>query len=137
MVIEIGVTHETYPQLLRDAEAKHFRIITSVRVWVGVKAFPGKWMRCAFKIRDINDGYGWDPNQGVETDYINLLVPTDIQFVIPKVEIFFATPPANIPQTLFTVPSNPALPPRNNPGLTDDHVLPLELFRTALLKNWN
>ena len=137
MVIEIGVSHETYPQLLRDAEAKHFSIMTSVRVWVGVKAFPGKRMRCAFKIRDINRGYGWDPNRGAETDYIDFAVPTQIQFIIPKAEIFFATAPANIPPTLFTLPSNFALPPQNNAGPTDDYVLPLELFRKALFKNWN
>ena len=137
-VVEIGKSNETYHELLRDCEHKHFSAITSVQVWLGIKAFPGGRMKAVFKLRDIIRGHGYDAASGAETPYIDLQNPTTYEFIIPKARIFFAVPPAMIPPTISSLPGPNALPTPPIPVVpTDDYVLPLERFRIALFRNWS
>lgn len=136
VVVEFGKNHETYSELLRDCENKHFSAIMSIQVWIGIKTFPGGRMKAVFKLRDMVQGHGFDPASGAETPYIDLQNPTTYEFIIPKARIFFAVPPAMIPPTAFTLPGPNALPPPVPIVPTDDYVLPIEYFRIALFSNW-
>jgi hypothetical protein len=138
LVVEIAKSHETYPELLQDCEEKHFSPITSVQVWIGMKAFLGGRMKAVFRLRDTIRGQGYDVLSGAETPYIDLQQQTDYQFIIPKARIYFAVPPAMVPPTTFALPGPSALPPPPMPVvLTDDFVLPIECFRDALFRNWS
>jgi hypothetical protein len=138
VVVEVAKGNETFPELLRDCENKHFSPFTSVQVWIGVKAFPGARMKSVFKLRDTIRGQGYDAASGAETPYIDLQHPTTYQFIIPKGRIYFAVPLAMIPPTTATLPGPNALPPPPNPFvLTDDFILPIERFRHALFRNWS
>ena len=136
-VVEVGKDHETYPELLRDCETKHFSPLTSVQVWLGIKVYPSRRMKVVFKLRDTVRGHGYDPAAGAETPNIDLRNPTTYEFIIPKARIFFAVPPAMVPATQFALPGPNALPPPVVPVVpTDDYVLPLECFQSAIIRNW-
>jgi hypothetical protein len=136
--IEVGRSHETYPQLLNDAELKHFSPMTSVQVWLGIKLYPSVRMKVALKMRHSNLGYGSDPAQFVESDTISLLHPTDIEIIVPKNRIYFAVPPAQVPPTSITTPGRNALPRMALPyGPIDDFVVSLDLIRRRVLRRWN
>jgi hypothetical protein len=106
--------------------------MTSVRIWVGVKLTEGYGgrMRALWRLRDpVNDGIL--AGSGATTGYISLSQPTDIQFIIPKNELYFGSPPP-FPATLNTIPGNNALLPPAVRGVpTDDLVLNLEDLRLA------
>jgi hypothetical protein len=121
LVIEIAKTHETYNELLDDCDTKHFSTMTSVRVWVGVKFTPGDGgrIRVVWCLRDPVNG-GILANSGASTGYIPINQPTNIQFIIPKAEVFFGSP-APLPLTLQTIPGPNAIPPPAIAGVpTDD-----------------
>lgn len=140
MVIEVGKCHETYNDLHNDADIKHFSIMTSVRVWIGVKLYPGTArMRAMFRLRDAARGFGTLAGSGADTGWINLSEPTNVEFIIPKAEVFFGVPQHLIPPTLVTVPGPSALPAPVPPaiqGPTDDLVLPLEEIRSDTWEEW-
>ena len=116
---------------------KYFSPITSVQVWLGIKAFPEGLMKAGFKLRDNVRGHGFDIASGAEIPSIDIRHSTTYQFIIPKARIFFAVPPAMIPPTTQTLPGPSALPPPPVPIVpTDDFVLPIEVFRDALFRNW-
>ena len=137
MVMEISKTHESYDDLFDDAAIKHFSTQTSVRVWIGVKLYSGYKgrLRCMFRLRDPVNG-GILANSGATTEYISLHQPTDIEFIIPKSEVFWGVNPP-LPPTQSTVPGPNALPQPQVPGTpTDDLVLPVEQLRGAALAYW-
>jgi hypothetical protein len=135
--IEVGKTHETYPQLLADAENKHFSPITSIQVWLGIKLYPTTArMKLALKVRDAARGYGSDPNQLVETPVMELDQPTNLQIIVPKAHIFFAVQPPWPPTSLTRLGAN-TLPPQPVPGgMTDDFVIDVETIRSNVEDNW-
>ena len=137
--IEVGRSHETYPQLLDDAELKHFSPMTSIQVWLGIKLFTQTArMKVALKVRNNNLGYGSDPTQLIESDKISLLQPTNVEIIVPKNRIYFAVPPAQVPPTSRTLPGPNALPRAVVPyGPIDDFIVPLDLIRRHALENWN
>jgi len=136
-VIEIAKSHESYPELLHNCDSKHFSPLTSVMVWVGVKAFPAGTMRAVFKLRDLVQGFGYDRNSGAETPIIPIHLPTQIEFVLPKILIFFAVPPP-LPPTPVRLPGPHCLPPPVNPNIpTDDCYAPLDRIRARLYENWS
>ena len=137
VVIEVSKSHETYNDLFDDADIKHFSSLTSVRVWIGIKLTSGHGgkMRAMFRLRDHVAGSGTLAGSGATTDYIPLSQPTNIEFIIPKSEVFFGVAPP-LPQTLVSIPGPNALPPPANPGPTDDLVLPLEEVRIDVLSRW-
>src|SRR5271170_7081159 len=132
MVIQVSKTHESYNDLFDDAAIKHFSAQTSVRVWVGVKLYDGDGgrFRCMFRLRDpINNGIL--AGSGASTDFLSVHQPTNIEFIIPKSEIFCGVNPP-LPPTRSVVPGPSALPPAPAPRTpTDDLVLPLEELREA------
>lgn len=137
MVMEVSKTHESYNNLFDDAVVKHFSTQTSVRVWIGVKLNSGHGgrLRCMFRLRDPVNG-GILANSGATTEYISLHQPTDIEFIIPKLEVFWGVNPP-LPPTQSTVPGPNALPKPQVPGTpTDDLVLPVEQLRNAALAYW-
>ena len=133
MVIEVSKTHESYNDLFDDATIKHFSAQTSVQVWVGVKLYDGHGgrFRCMFRLRDpINNGIL--PGSGASTDFLSIHQPTNIEFIIPKSQIYWGVNPP-LPPTRSVVPGPNALPPPQAPGTpTDDLVLPLEELREAV-----
>ena len=133
LVIEVSKTHESYNDLFNDAAIKHFSANTTVRVWVGVKLYDGHGgrFRCMFRLRDpINDGIL--AGSGATTGFLYIHQPTDIEFVIPKSEIFWGVNPP-LPPTRSVVPGPNALPAPQAPGTpTDDLVLPLEELRVVV-----
>jgi len=137
MVLEISKTHESYLELFDDADNKHFSPQTTVRIWVGVKLSPGHGgrMRAMFRQRDpVN--HGTFAGSGATTGFIPLNQPTNIEFIIPKTEIYWGVVPP-LPPTPFVVPGAAALPPPQSPGIaTDDLVLPLEAIRFAARMAW-
>ena len=136
-VIEISKSHESYPELLRDCDAKHFSPFTSIMIWLGVKAFPNRTMKAVFKLRDLVQGFGYDRDSGAETGPIPIDQPTPIEFVLPKNLIFFAVPPP-LPPTPARLPGPHCLPPPMNPNIpTDDYYVPLERIRKRLFENWS
>ena len=137
-VIEVGRSHETYPQLLNDAEFKHFSPMTSIQVWLGIKLFPTARMKVALKVRNNNLGHGSDPAQFIESETISLLQPTDIEIIVPKNRIYFAVPPAQVPPTSMTTPGQNALPRAALPyGPIDDFVVSVDLIRRCVLEDWD
>lgn len=130
MVIEVSKTHESWNGLLHDAEVKHFSADTSVQVWIGVKLYDnyGGRFRCMFRLRDrVNNGVL--AGSGASTDYLSINQPTDLEFIIPKAEIFWGVNPP-LPPTFSVIPGPNALPPPQVPGVqTDDLVLALEDLR--------
>jgi hypothetical protein len=92
-------------------------------------------MRCLFRIRDlVNNGYL--PNPGATTGFISLHQPTTVQFIIPKIELFWGVAPP-LPATRVSIPGANALPPPPVAGVpTDDLILPLENVRLAALEAW-
>jgi len=133
IVIEVSKTHESYNDLFDDAAIKHFSAQTSVQVWVGVKLYDGNGgrFRCMFRLRDrINNGIL--AGSGASTDFLSIHQPTNIEFVIPKSEIYWGVNPP-LPPTRSVVPGPNTLPPSQAPGTpTDDLVLPLEELREAV-----
>ena len=130
VVIEISKSHESCVDMFDDANIKHFSPLASVRVWIGIKFTPGYGgrMRAMFRLRDHVAGSGTLAGSGATTDYIPLSQSTNIEFIIPKREVYFGVPPP-LPSTLLSIPGPNALPPPVVPGPTDDLVLPLEDVR--------
>ena len=79
-------------------------------------------MRAMFRLRDDMAGSGILAGSGATTDYIPLSMPTNIEFIIPKREVYFGVPQP-LPPTLISTPGPNALPPPAVPGPTDDLVL--------------
>ena len=121
-----------------DPNIKHFSPLTSVRVWIGIKFSPGFGgrMRAMFRLRDHIAGSGILVGSGVTTGYISMSMPTDIEFIIPKSEVYFGVPQP-FPPTLLTIPGPNALPPPAIPGPTEDLVLPLEDVRYDAWSLWS
>ena len=92
-------------------------------------------MRAMFRLRDHIADSGILAGSGATTDYIPLALPTDIEFIIPKAEVYFGVPPP-LPPTLLSIPGPNALPPPAIPGPTDDLVLRLQEVLTRILRSW-
>ena len=88
-----------------------------------------------FRLRDHIAGSGILAGSGATTGFISLSQPTNIEFIIPKREVYFGVPPP-LPQTLVSIPGANAMPPQAIPGPTDDLILPLEEVRTSILARW-
>ena len=112
--VEISKSNETWPQLLREADERHFSPLTGVMVWLGVKIFPETdQMRVCLKERDPITGHGsLDPPI---TGYISTDVPCQATITIPKRLIYHGVP-------------NQLIPPTTTP----DYILDLELIREAI-----
>jgi len=138
VVIEVSKSHESNADMFNDADVKHFSPLTSVRVWIGLKFTPGYGgrMRAMFRLRNHIAGSGTLPGSGATTDYIPLSQPTDIEFIIPKDEVYFGVPPP-LPPTLLSIPGPNALPPPAIPGPADDLVLSLEDVRLVASLLWS
>ena len=93
-------------------------------------------MRAMLRLGDHVAGSGTLPGSGATTDYIPLSQPTNIEFIIPKREIYYGVPPP-LPPTLLSIPGVNALPPPAIPGPTDDLVLPLEDVRFDAWSLWS
>ena len=132
MLIEVSKTHESYNNLFDDAGIKHFSAQTSVQVWVSVKLYEGRF-RYMFSLRDrINNGIlvGSDAS----TDFLSIHQATNVEFIIPKSEIFLGVNPPLAPTRSVVLGPN-ALPPPPAPGTpTDGLVLPLEQLRAAVVR---
>jgi hypothetical protein len=108
MVIEVAKTHESYNNLFDDAAIKHFSAQTSVQVWVGMKLYDGYGgrFRCVFGLRDrINSGIL--VGSGATTDFLSIYQPTNIEFVIPKSEIYWGVNPPLAPTRSVVRGPNP------------------------------
>src|SRR5208282_1227783 len=136
---DVGRYHESYSQLLSDAELKHFFSLTSIQTWLSIKPFTQTTqMRVALKVRNNNLGYGSDPVYLIESDTFFLLQPTNIEIIVPKNRIYFVALPAQIPPTSFIRLGPNALPRAAVPyGPRDDFIVPLDLIRRRVLENWN
>jgi len=92
----------------------------------------GGRMRVVWRLRDPVNG-GILANSGASTGFISINQPTNIQFIMPKAEVFFGSL-APLPRTLQTIPGPNALPPPAVAGVpTDDLVLDLEDIREAAI----
>ena len=138
VVIEVSTSHESFSDMFDDVNIKHFSPLTSLRVWIGIELAPGYGgrMRAMFRLRDHVTGSGTLAGSGATTDYIPLSQPTNIEFIIPKTEVYFGVPPP-LPSTLLSIPGPNALPPPAFPGPTDDLVLPLEEVRFDAWSRWS
>ena len=93
-------------------------------------------MQLALKVRDNVRGYGSDPAGLIETPFIDLEQPTNLQIIVPKARIFFAVPPP-LPATSMTTLGPNCLPPQPIPGaMTDDFVTNVEIIRARVANNW-
>ena len=94
-------------------------------------------MKVVFKLWNTVRGHGYDPAAGAETPNIDLQNLTMYKFIIAKARIYFAVPPALVAATQFDLPGLSALlPPPVSVVPTDDYVLPLERFQSAIIRNW-
>jgi len=137
--IEVGKTHESYPQLLDDAEQKHFSPLTSIQVWLGIKLFSqSQRMKVVVKFRNNSLGYGADPALFIESETLPIFQPTTLQIIIPKDRIYFAVPQYQIPKTRIAVPGQNVLPvPAAPTGVIDHFVVPVETIRQGVARNWS
>src|SRR5437762_6492411 len=105
VVIEVSKSHESLTDMFDDANIKQLSPLTSVRVWIGIKFTPeyGGRMRAMLRLGDHVAGSGTLPGSGATTDYIPLSQPTNIEFIIPKREIYYGVPPP-LPPTLLSIP---------------------------------
>jgi len=135
--IEVGKTHESYRQLLDDAELKHFSPTTSIQIWLGIKLFTRSGrMQIALKVRDTNIGYGSDSAGLIETAKISIFQATDIQIIVAKARVYFGVPQGQVPLTRLTIPGPNALPVPQVPyGSIDDFVIDVELIRQRVMQN--
>jgi len=117
--IEVGKLHETWDQLFRDAESKHFAADTSVAVYLGIKIFPTKRMKVCLLQRDFVRGFGYLDPPLAQTGFLDINVQCNITIVVPKRLIFFGVPVAMIPVTM-----------------TADYHLNVEIIRQRVLKYW-
>jgi hypothetical protein len=136
IVIEVSRVTKALATCFDDTNIKHFSPLTSVRVWIGIELTPGYGgrMKAMFRLRDHVAGSL--AGSGATTDYIPLSQPTDIEFIIPKTEVYFGVPPP-LPPTLLSVPGPNALPPPAIPGPTDDLILRLEDVRFDAWSLWS
>ena len=97
-VLEIGYQHESYAQMLRDAQEKYFAIITSVQVYVGIKIYlETRRMKAALLVRAPGGGGATEIDS--TNGFLGLDEPTVKTFTIPADRIWFGVPPHLVPQT--------------------------------------
>jgi hypothetical protein len=77
--IEVGKTHESWDQLARDAESKHFAADTSVAVYLGIKIFPTKGMKVCLLERDSVRGFGYLDPPLAKTEHSTSMSPATPQ----------------------------------------------------------
>ena len=118
--VEVGKSHESWDQLLRDADRKHFAAITGVMVYLGIKIFPSKRMRVCLLERDATHGFGYLDPPLADTGFIDINVPCNITIVVPKRLIFFGVPQALVP-----------------PTVTADYNLDVDIIRRPILRYWD
>lgn len=116
----MGKSHESWDQLLRDADRKHFAAITGVMVYLGIKIFPSKRMRVCLLERDAAQGFGYLDPPLADTGFIDINVPCNMTIVFPKSLIFFGVPPALVP-----------------PTVTPDYNLDVDIIRRPILRYWD
>jgi len=138
-IIEVAKTYESHPQLLDDAEQKYFSPLTSIQVWLGIKLFSqSERLKVAVKFRSNSLGYGSDPDLFIESETLPIFQPTTLQIIIPKDTIYFAVPQNQIPKTRITIPGRNVLPVPALPlGAIDDFVVPVEIIRQSVARNWS
>lgn len=118
--VEVAKSHETWDQLVRDADSKHFAIMTGVMVYLGIKIFPSKRMRICVLERNAIQGFGYLNPPLADTGFIDINNPCNITIVIPKRLIFFGVPPALVP-----------------PTVAPDYNLDVDIIRRRVLKYWD
>jgi hypothetical protein len=117
--IEVGKSHESWDQLFRDAESKHFAADTSVAVYLGIIIFATKRMKVCLLQRDSVRGFGYLNPPLAQTGFLDINVPCNITIVVPKHLIFFGVPAAMVPVTV-----------------TADYHLNVDIIRQRVLKYW-
>jgi hypothetical protein len=111
--VEVSKSNETWPQLLSEADERHFSPLTGVMVWLGVKICPEtERTRVCLKERDTLTRYG---SPLALIGYIRTDVPCHTTITIPKRLMHHGVP-------------NQLIPPTTTP----DYILDLELLREAI-----
>jgi hypothetical protein len=87
--VEVGKSHESWDQLSRDANEKHFAPITDIVLYLGIKIYPTKRMRGCLLERDTVQGSGYLNPPVAQTGFIDINVPCNITIVVPKRLLFF------------------------------------------------
>jgi hypothetical protein len=114
-VLEVGYQHETYPELLRDAAAKHFSPMTSIQLYLGIKIHRNS-RRFQTVLCDRAPRNAGGTNILFSTNgMLSVDVPTPLSFTLPSRLLFFGVPAHLIPATA-----------------TPDLVVPLERIRIAI-----
>lgn len=117
--VELAKSHESWDQLLADAEIKHFSAMTGIVLWLGIKIYPTRRMRVCLLERDMNKGWGARMPMLACTGFIDITVPCQASIVLPKRLLYHGVPNAVIP-----------------PTQTPDYVLDLEIIRKSINKNF-
>lgn len=117
--VEVAKSHETWNELLDDADIKHFSALTGIVLWLGIKIYPTRRMRVCLLERDTNNGWGARMPMLACTGYIDTSSPCHASIVLPKRLLYHGVPNASIP-----------------PTQTPDYVLNLEIIRKAINKNF-
>jgi hypothetical protein len=116
--VEVAKSHETLPQLERDAAEKHFALGTGVMIYLGIKIFPTQRMCVLVGERDVVQGHGMIIL--TRTGFIDTTSPCQAHVTIPTHLLYHGVPAHLIPL--------------NQPA---DYVLDLELIRAAIDLNWD
>ena len=80
--VEVGKSHETWRQLLRDGEVKHFAPITGVVVYLGIKIYPNQRIGVCLLERDAVRGFGYVDLPRAQTGFIDINVPCNVTMVV-------------------------------------------------------
>ena len=118
--IEVGKSHESWDQLFRDAESKHFAADTSVAIYLGIKIFTQtQRMKVCLLQRDFVQGFGYLHPPLAQTGYLDVNTPCNTTIVVPKHIIFFGVPAAMVPMTV-----------------TPNYQLNVDLIRRRVMDYW-
>jgi hypothetical protein len=115
--VEVGKSHESWDGLFRDCEEKHFAVMTGVVLYLRIKIYPSTLIRVCLLERDFVRGHGYANPPFGQTGLVDISVPCNDTFVVPKRLIFYGDP----------------APP---PTITPDYILPIELIRRRVCKYW-
>lgn len=113
--VEIAKSHESWDQLLSDANAKHFSPLTGIVVWLGIKIYNSERMRVCLSEWDKVQGYGAVDPPLACTGFIRTNVPCNASITIPKRLIYYGVPNGLIPTTI-----------------SPDYILDLNIVREAV-----
>jgi hypothetical protein len=116
--VEVGKSHESWDELLRNAAEKHFAQVTGVMIHLAIKIYPSKRIRVGLLERNVPQGYGYVDPPLADTGFLDIHNPCGITLVVPKRLIFFGA---------TVVP----------PTVTPDYNLPVDIIRRRVLQFWD